>query len=116
LRPTILRRAPHPRYRAVAAIIQISDSYADLGASVSDTGLGQAGNINLDYQTFLIGTLASNINADMSQTDSVALERLAQTAPCINIGYTNDLKESWDADRNEFIALVDKRRAAFSQR
>jgi hypothetical protein len=43
------------------AIIQVGNSYADLGATVSDTGPGQAADTNLGYKTFLNGTLASNI-------------------------------------------------------
>jgi hypothetical protein len=49
------------------AVIQVGDSYADLGATVSDTGSGQAGDTNLGYQTFLNGTLVSNIFIDTSQ-------------------------------------------------
>ncbi|MGD0023669.1 MAG: hypothetical protein ABSC37_03430 [Xanthobacteraceae bacterium] len=44
----------------------MGDSYADLGATVSDTGPGQAGDTNLGYQTFLNGTLVS-ILLDTSQ-------------------------------------------------
>jgi uncharacterized protein YbcV (DUF1398 family) len=40
---------------------------------VSDTGPGQAGEPNLGYQTFLNGTLVSNIVIDTSQiaTDTI---------------------------------------------
>jgi len=43
------------------AIVQVGDSYADLGATVSDTGPGQAGDTNLGLKTFLKETLVSNI-------------------------------------------------------
>jgi hypothetical protein len=40
---------------------------------VSDTGSGQAGDTNLDFKTFLNGTLVSNIAIDTSQvaTDTI---------------------------------------------
>ena len=65
--PTITINGDNP------AIIQVGDSYADLGATVSDTGPGQAGDTNLGYQTFLNGTLVSNIDIDTSEaaTDTV---------------------------------------------
>ena len=55
------------------AIIEVGDSYADLGATVSDTGPGQAGATNLGVTTFLNGTLVSNIVIDTSQvaTDTI---------------------------------------------
>jgi hypothetical protein len=55
------------------AMIQVGNSYADLGASVTDTGPGQAADTNLGYKTFLNGTLASNIVIDTSQvaTDTI---------------------------------------------
>jgi hypothetical protein len=55
------------------AIIEVGDSYADLGATVTDTGPGQAGDTDLGYQTFLNGTLVSNIAIDTSQiaTDTI---------------------------------------------
>jgi hypothetical protein len=42
---------------------------------VSDTGAGQAGDTNLGYQTFVNGTLVSNIVLDTSSvaTDSAGL-------------------------------------------
>jgi hypothetical protein len=65
--PTITINGDNP------AIIEVGDSYADLGATVSDTGPGQAGDANLGYQTFLNGTLVSNIVIDTSQvaTDTI---------------------------------------------
>ncbi len=55
------------------ALIHVGDSYADLGATVSDTGPGQAGDTNLGLKTFLNGTLVSNIVIDTSQvaTDTI---------------------------------------------
>jgi hypothetical protein len=57
----------------------VGDSYADLGATVSDAGQGQAGETNLGYKTFLNGTLVSNIVLDTTQvatdsTGSVAVD------------------------------------------
>jgi hypothetical protein len=65
--PTITVNGDNP------AIIEVGDSYADLGATVTDTGPGQAGDSNLGYQTFLNGTLVSNIAIDTSQlaTDTI---------------------------------------------
>jgi hypothetical protein len=65
--PTVTINGDNP------AIIEVGDSYADLGATVSDTGPGQAGDTNLGYQTFLNGTLVSSIAIDTSQvaTDTV---------------------------------------------
>jgi len=56
------------------AIIQVGATYDDLGASISDTGTGQAGDTNLGYQTFLNGTLVSNIVIDTSApaTDTIS--------------------------------------------
>jgi hypothetical protein len=56
-----------------SAIIEVGDSYADLGATVSDTEPGQAADTNLGYKTFLNGTLASNIVIDTSApaTDTI---------------------------------------------
>ena len=65
--PTITINGANP------AVITVGDSCADLGATVSDTGPGQAGNTNLGYQTFLNGTLVSNIVIDTSEpaTDTI---------------------------------------------
>ncbi len=56
------------------AVIQVGASYDDLGATVSDTGTGQAGDANLGIKTFLNGTLVSNIVIDTSEvaTDTIA--------------------------------------------
>ena len=65
--PTITVNGDNP------AIIQVGDSYADLGATVSDTGPGQAGDTDLGITTFLNGTLVSTIDIDTSQvaTDTI---------------------------------------------
>ncbi len=65
--PTITINGDNP------AIITVGDSYADLGATVTDTGPGQAGDTNLGFTTFLNGTLVSNIVIDTSEvaTDTV---------------------------------------------
>jgi hypothetical protein len=65
--PTITITGDNP------AIITVGDSYADLGATVSDTGPGQAGDTNLGITTFLNGTLVSNIVLDTSEiaTDTI---------------------------------------------
>ena len=65
--PTVTINGDNP------AIIQVGDSYSDLGATVTDTGPGQAGDANLGYQTFLNGTLVSNILLDTSEpaTDTI---------------------------------------------
>jgi trimeric autotransporter adhesin len=59
------------------AVIDLGDSYADLGASVNDTGLGQAGETNLSYKTFLNGALVSNIVID---TSAVAIDTIDYVA------------------------------------
>jgi hypothetical protein len=69
--PTITVNGANP------AIIQVGDSYADLGATVSDTGPGQAGDTNLGYQTFLNGTLTSNIVLDTSQVATDTIDYVA---------------------------------------
>ena len=43
--PTITINGDNP------AIIEVGETYADLGATVTDTGPGQAGDTNLGYQT-----------------------------------------------------------------
>jgi hypothetical protein len=77
--PTITINGGNP------SIITVGDSYADLGATVSDTGQGQAGDTNLGYETFLNGTLVSNIVLDTSQVatdtiDYVATDQTGLTA------------------------------------
>ncbi len=42
-------------------MITVGDTCADLGATVSDSGPGQAGDTDLGCQSFLNGTLVSNI-------------------------------------------------------
>jgi hypothetical protein len=39
------------------------------------------------------------------------LKKIAAAAPWLPVGYNDVLKESWNADRREFIAMVDARRA-----
>jgi hypothetical protein len=77
--PTVTINGDNP------AIPNVGGSYADLGATVSDTGPGPAGESNLGYQTFLNGTLVSNIVIDTSQIatdpiDYVATDTDALTA------------------------------------
>jgi hypothetical protein len=69
--PTITINGDNP------AIVTVGDSYADLGATVSDTGPGQAGDANLGYQTFLNGTLVSNIVLDTSQVATDTIDYVA---------------------------------------
>jgi hypothetical protein len=69
--PTITINGDNP------AIIQVGDSYADLGATVTDTGPGQAGDANLGYETFLNGTLVSNIVIDTSQVATDTIDYVA---------------------------------------
>jgi hypothetical protein len=59
------------------AIVQVGDSYADLGATVSDTGPGQAGDTNLGYQTFVNGTLVSNIAIETSEVATDTIDYVA---------------------------------------
>jgi len=58
-------------------IAHATDSYADLGATVSDTGPGQAGDTNLGLKTFLNGTLVSNIVIDTSQVATDTIDYVA---------------------------------------
>ena len=69
--PTITLNGDNP------AIIEVGDSYADLGATVTDSGPGQAGDTNLGYQTFLNGTLVSNIVIDTSQVATDTIDYVA---------------------------------------
>ena len=69
--PTITINGDNP------ALIEVGDSYADLGATVSDTGPGQAGNTNLGYQTFLNGALVSSIAIDTSQAATDTIDYVA---------------------------------------
>jgi hypothetical protein len=69
--PTITINGANP------AIIEVGDSYADLGATVSDTGPGQAGATNLGVTTFLNGTLVSNIVIDTSQVATDTIDYVA---------------------------------------
>jgi hypothetical protein len=77
--PTITINGANP------AIITIGDTYADLGATVSDTGQRQAGDPNLGLKYFLNGALVSNIGLDTSAVatdtiDYVATDTLGNTA------------------------------------
>ena len=47
----------------------------------------------------------------LPEVDS-CVKKLAAAAPWLPIGYSDVLKESWNADRPEFIAMVDARRAS----
>ena len=58
------------------AIIHVGDTYADLGAAVSDAPR-QAGNTNRGYKTFLNGTLVSNIVIDTSQAATDTIDYVA---------------------------------------
>ena len=69
--PTITINGDNP------AIINVGDSYADLGATVTDTGPGQAGDTNLGYKTFLNDTLVSNIVIDTSQVATDTIDYVA---------------------------------------
>ncbi len=69
--PTITINGDNP------AIITVGDSYADLGATVSDTGTGQAGDTNLGYKTFLNGALVSNIVIETSQVATDTIDYVA---------------------------------------
>ncbi len=69
--PTITINGDNP------AIIQVGDSYADLGATVTDTGPGQAGDTDLGITTFLNGTLVSNIAIDTSQVATDTIDYVA---------------------------------------
>ena len=69
--PTITINGNNP------ALIHVGDSYADLGATVSDTGPGQAGDANLGLTTFLNGTLVSNIVIDTSQVATDTIDYVA---------------------------------------
>jgi hypothetical protein len=66
--PTVTINGDNP------AIIQVGVTYADLGATVSDTGTGQARDTNLGVKTLLNGALTSNIIIDTSEpaTDTIA--------------------------------------------
>jgi hypothetical protein len=69
--PTITVNGDNP------AVVQVGDSYADLGATVSDTGPGQAGDTDLGITTFLNGTLVSNILLDMRQVATDTIDYVA---------------------------------------
>ena len=69
--PTITISGDNPAY------INVGASYDDLGATVSDTGAGQAGNTNLGYKTFLNGTLVSNIVIDTSEVATDTIDYIA---------------------------------------
>ena len=69
--PTITINGANP------AILTVGDTYADLGATVSDTGPGQAGDTNLGLKTFLNGTLVSNIVLDTSNVATDTIDYVA---------------------------------------
>jgi hypothetical protein len=55
------------------AIIQIGDSYADLGATIA----GPQQDLNLGVQTYLNGTLTSNIVIDTTQAATDTIDYIA---------------------------------------
>jgi hypothetical protein len=59
------------------AILHVGDSYADLGVTLTDTGVSQAGDANLGYKTFLNGTLVSNIVLDTSEPATETIDYAA---------------------------------------
>ena len=59
------------------AVLTVGDTYSDLGATVSDTGPGQAGDTNIGTTTFLNGTLVSNIAIDTSQVATDTIDYVA---------------------------------------
>jgi hypothetical protein len=69
--PTIIINGDNP------AIITIGDNYADLGATVSDTGQGQAEDPNLGLKYFLNGALVSNIVLDTSAVATDTIDYVA---------------------------------------
>jgi len=69
--PTITIEGANP------AIIHVGDSYADLGAMVSDSGPGQAGDANLGIKTFLNGTLVTNIVIDTTSAATDTIDYVA---------------------------------------
>lgn len=69
--PTITINGNNP------AVIEVGDGYDDLGVTVSDVGPGQAGDTNLGYQTFLNGTLVSNIVLDTNQVATDTIDYVA---------------------------------------
>jgi hypothetical protein len=69
--PTITINGANPAH------IHVGDSYADLGATVSDTGQGQAGDPNLGLKYFLNGTLASSIVIDTSAAATDTIDYVA---------------------------------------
>jgi hypothetical protein len=68
--PTVTINGDNP------AIIDMGATYADLGATVSDAGTGQAGDTNLGLKTFLNGALVSNIVLDTSQVATDTMTRV----------------------------------------
>jgi hypothetical protein len=69
--PTITINGNNP------AVIEVGETYADLGATLSDTGPGQAGDTNLGYTTFLNGALVSNIVIDTSRVATDTIDYVA---------------------------------------
>jgi hypothetical protein len=77
--PTITVNGANP------ATIQVGDTYADLGATVTDIGPGQAGDNNLGFVTYVNGILVTNISLNTSSStayeiDYVATDQLGNTA------------------------------------
>jgi hypothetical protein len=69
--PTITINGDNPAY------INVGDTYSDLGATVSDTGQGQAGDTNLGLKYFLNGALVSNIVLDTSAVATDTIDYVA---------------------------------------
>ncbi len=59
------------------ATISVGSTYEDLGATVSDTGPGQAGDTNLGYQTLLNGNPVTSVNLDTSTSTTYSIAYVA---------------------------------------
>ena len=70
------RRLPH-QTASLSQRRRYGDTYADLGATVSDTGSGQAADTNVGIKTFLNGTLVSNIIIDTSEVATDTIDYVA---------------------------------------
>jgi hypothetical protein len=78
---------------------QVGDTYADLGATVSDVGPGQAGDANRGYKTFLNGTLVSNITIDTSGTANYTIDYVATDSAALTARHL--VGAPWCGDREQ---------------
>jgi hypothetical protein len=81
-------------------------TYTDLGATVTDTAPGQAGDANLGFKTFLNGTLVSNIVIDTSSAATDTIDYVATDSAGLTAASTKTVIVSAPQAANDNQAAI----------